>query len=86
MNFSRHQFSHDFETLSYVAEASDLSQGTVAMVLPTTLVIDGFEFDYFRTDRDEDEGDVVCWEYKPTSKTLARRAAFAGYTVRIYND
>ena len=83
-SFNRDQFTHVFESLMYVADASDLRVGS-----PTAVItIDGFTFESIGAETEDNAafGDVISWMFRPTLKTIARRAAFAGYVIAIYND
>lgn len=82
MRFLAHQFQHQLENRSYVAEASNLQIGQPAW----NISISGFMFTLAHVDHDASGEEVVGWNYKPTMETVNRNSALAGYKVLIIND
>ncbi len=90
--FDMKLFHHNAKDKYFSAEASDLTEGGTktlhghngSFMMKSS---SGHEamFECAVTKRDE-EGDIMYWEFWPTSNAKMRHPKLAGYVVTVFND
>lgn len=84
------RFTHSSKNKSFTAEASDFNEENLVGRPTITLVSDmgtTAEFFHNKIVRTEDEdNEILYWEYKPTSESVAANPRLKDYTLTIFND